>query len=140
MGVLPKPQYPTLAVQALRIRQLFPDFKYSWISGTGVWTGNLQPSSSSPRYFVQIMYKYLDRPTVRVLRPQICEDAPHIYGDGSLCLYYRDGSWTRSRMIAETILPWAAEWLYFYEYWQATGKWLGPEAPHTRKKEIFTDL
>jgi hypothetical protein len=27
--------------------------------------------------------------------------------------------------IADTIVPWAALWLVFYEYWLATGLWLG---------------
>ncbi len=137
MGKLPKTWYPAPAVQAYRMSQLFPDFKYSRRKGS--WTGHLQPSLSSPRYRVQITYLSRGMPIVRVLQPQIWEKAPHTYGDGSLCLYYSDGSWSNSKMIAETIVPWTAEWLLFYEYWQATGKWLGPEAPHSGRKEIITD-
>ncbi|MDY0295864.1 MAG: hypothetical protein RB296_00975 [Acidobacteriota bacterium] len=28
-------------------------------------------------------------------------------------------------IIAKTIVPWASEWLIFYELWLATGEWLG---------------
>lgn len=30
-----------------------------------------------------------------------------------------------SQLIAECIVPWAVEWLYFYELWLATGEWCG---------------
>jgi hypothetical protein len=138
MSKLPKKRFPTPAVQDLRMGQLFPGFRYAW--RTASWTGILQPSPTSSKYRVQITYQGRGRPVVHVLEPQICEDAPHTYPDGSLCLYYHDGSWTKAKMLGETIIPWTAEWLYFYEYWLATGKWLGPEAPHGGKKEILEDL
>jgi hypothetical protein len=48
-----------------------------------------------------------------------------------LCLYWPDGEQFNAGMyLAETILPWASEWLTYYELWQATGEWAGPEAPH----------
>ena len=28
-------------------------------------------------------------------------------------------------LIADTIVHWAIEWLYYYENWAYTGKWLG---------------
>jgi hypothetical protein len=135
---MPRTRYPSPAVQNLRMGQLFPGFHYSWRTST--WTGYLQPSPSSSRYRVQIAFRGTGRPVVQVLEPKISDDAPHTYSDGSLCLYYRDGTWTKAKMLAETILPWTAEWLYFYEYWLATGKWLGPEAPHGQKKQIIEDL
>ena len=30
-----------------------------------------------------------------------------------------------NKLIANTIIPWTVEWLYYYELWQATGEWLG---------------
>ncbi|MDZ4258235.1 MAG: hypothetical protein U0974_02510 [Gemmatimonadales bacterium] len=46
---------------------------------------------------------------------------------------YRPGEWrwNSSASLAETIVPWAALWLYYYEAWQVTGVWYGPEAPHS---------
>ena len=38
-------------------------------------------------------------------------------------------------MIADTILPWAALWLVFYELWCDTGRWLGPSSHDQRPKE-----
>lgn len=29
------------------------------------------------------------------------------------------------KLLADTIIPWTVEWLYFYELWLATGEWLG---------------
>jgi hypothetical protein len=34
-------------------------------------------------------------------------------------------------LIATTILPWTALWLYYYELWLDTGKWLGPSSHAT---------
>lgn len=57
--------------------------------------------------------------------------APHRYPDGTLCLFYpKDRSWGPRLLLADTIIPWAAEWLMFYELWQDTGVFLGQEAPH----------
>ena len=28
-------------------------------------------------------------------------------------------------LIAETIVPWASEWLFYYEIWKGTGEWYG---------------
>lgn len=42
-----------------------------------------------------------------------------------LCLhipYEFDG---RKQIIADSIIPWTQEWLYFYEIWLATGNWCG---------------
>ncbi len=58
---------------------------------------------------------------------------PHLYADGSLCLYWpKEWRWSRKAIIAETILPWAANWLLYYELWLDTGEWLGPSShdPH----------
>lgn len=49
-----------------------------------------------------------------------------MYGQESLCLYLpNSGEWTPEMPIAVTIVPWASVWLYFYEFWYATGEWLG---------------
>ena len=53
----------------------------------------------------------------------------HVYGDyqdQNLCLYRpRKNQWDGSMLLSETAIPWAVEWLYFYEIWVCTGKWLG---------------
>jgi hypothetical protein len=49
-------------------------------------------------------------------------------------LYYpKDNSYDGRTFIADTIIPWTAEWLYFYEKWLEDGIWWGHEAPHSLK-------
>lgn len=51
---------------------------------------------------------------------------PHMYPDGSLCLYYPEyNEWKYSDSWATTLIPWASLWLYYYEIWLMTGEWLG---------------
>ncbi|MCW1431349.1 hypothetical protein [Novosphingobium sp. JCM 18896] len=79
-------------------------------------------------------------PVARVLSPLSPREdkaIPHLYGlyddprGAELCLYYPDGAeWSEGMLLAETIVPWTAEWLFYYEMWQVTGTWGGPEAPH----------
>lgn len=118
--------------QTFKILQRFPSFQYL---KKGKWLGTLQPSPSSPIYTVKIIYDWY-RPKVFILNPRIDGNAPHLYPDGSLCLYYpSDNSYDDSLFIAETIIPWTSEWLYFYEKWLEDEIWWGPEAPHSPKKE-----
>lgn len=68
----------------------------------------------------------------------------HLYRDdydGSrlhLCLDNPEApGWTPGVSVADTIIPWANQWLMFYEFWQATGKWTGGGRDHrmvTRKE------
>jgi hypothetical protein len=59
---------------------------------------------------------------------------PHTYtcswrpaNRATLCLHVpRDKDWTREDFVADKIIPWAAEWLHFYEGWLATGVFCGP--------------
>lgn len=120
-----------VGVQILWMRQFFPQFKY----GGRQWIGSLQPKPSSPEYRVVIEYRGGRSPRVKVLDPPIDKGAPHRYKGGYLCLFvYEDGSWNEDSIIAKTIVPWAAEWLYYYEIWLETGEWFGEEAPHKGPK------
>lgn len=89
---------------------------------------DLQPTPVSPVYRVRIDHHAGSSPHVRVLSPAL--DAgerdvlPHVYRDGTLCLY-STGDWNNGMYLADTIVPWTAEWLYFYELWRATGVWHG---------------
>ena len=88
----------------------------------------------SVRYTVQIRYQHRQRPKVTVLSPALetrpDEQLPHVYSGAELCLYYGAEFIGTEHFIAATIVPWASEWLYFYETWMTTGIWLGTEAPH----------
>ena len=52
----------------------------------------------------------------------------HIYDDDKnrLCLFLpNSGEWDGARMLADTVIPWVSEWLFYYEIWLATEKWCG---------------
>jgi hypothetical protein len=66
---------------------------------------------------------------VNVLSPDLKAMAsrrmPHVYRDGSLCLYQKD-QWNDSMFVAETIVPWAIVWLAHFEVWLVDGDaWYG---------------
>jgi hypothetical protein len=124
-------------LQIFRMRQLFPQFAYK-SDKKPAWYGTLRPTPESPEYRLKLEYRSGKSPKVWILSPEVRPDAPHRYRDRSLCLYYpRYGEWHPGMFLAETIVPWAAEWLFFYEVWleDPDGRWFGPEAPHDRKKE-----
>ena len=93
--------------------------------------GDLQPTVTSDVYTVRIRYKLGRAPRVAVSNPTLQPLAdgtpvPHVYQDLTLCLYYpKLGEWGPHLLLIKTIVPWAMEWLYYYEAWHATGEWLG---------------
>ena len=129
------------AIQHHCIIRRFPTFKAESLrGGAAVWVGRLQPRDISAAYKVRISYKVWTAPKVSVLEPRLHPEAPHRYEDGSLCLYWpREWFWQPDVVMAETIIPWTALWLFYYELWLDTDEWLGPAAPHqTRKGERKT--
>jgi hypothetical protein len=90
----------------------------------------------SDTYRIRIDYQLGGNPKVCVLSPALkkaigAEKLPHVYEEDRLCLHYpKEKSWTPRLPIANFIVPWIAEWLYFYEIWISTGEWLGGGRPH----------
>lgn len=118
-----------LVDQHARIKQAFRGFDWTWKAGVATWTGTLRPREHSGRYQVRITYNLRTIPKVFVTSASLDRACRHLYPDGSLCLYWpEEWHWTRDESIAATLLPWAADWLYFYELWLDTGKWLGPSS------------
>jgi hypothetical protein len=118
-----------LAIQGLRVLQKFPGFSYKITNGTVTITGQLQPRFTSPLFSVKIVYKLKDIPKVWVVSPQLHPGAVHLYADKHLCLYWpKEWTWTSDQSIADTIIPWTGSWLFYYELWLDTGKWLGPSS------------
>lgn len=136
-----------------RIRELFPEFRrVAALPGQCIWEGPLQPFAQPYRVrliwslgvrgatvrsaYSSPMVLVLDPPLVR--RPAEPErPVPHLYARPEpalpphLCLYWPPGrEFDASMYLADTIIPWAAEWLMYYELWHVTGEWAGPEAPH----------
>ena len=130
--------------QQHRMRRRWSHFKVLARTKTRVqWKGELQPHSHP--YTVEILHR-LNRqnlggrhpmPEVRVTAPllqrrssQPEQPIPHVYVNEHtpylplLCLYDpASDEWHPGRSIADTIVPWTAEWLWCYEYWLRTGIW-----------------
>ena len=127
------PRNPTrvlnLAVQDSHVKRRFPLFSCMIHGGYVVWRGYLQPRLTSPQYQIEIRYNFKKTPKVWVISPPVIKGAPHIFREGNLCLYWPpEWSWKPDQLIAKTIIPWTASWLFYYELWLDTSKWLGPSS------------
>lgn len=134
--------------QDREIQRLFPGFRLTGDLGLwAVWEGTLTPVRKAYKvrvtYFPRIFF-----PDFQIANPRISvivddpvigldprgtgELPPHIYPNVSrpefprLCLFDpATDEWDGEKLIAETILPWTARWLFFFEGWMATGEWFG---------------
>ena len=93
------------------------------------WKVLLQPTPLSATYTVRVDYVNGRHPKITVVDPPLAAPEgmrlPHVFAPDSLCLYYDDEFDGRTDLLADTVLPWVSEWLYFYEQWQTTGEWHG---------------
>ena len=112
----------------------YPEFIAQRISTSEVhFRGKLRAIPDMPYYKVRIEYRGNKPPKVYVTDPVLVENAPHTYyKTGNLCLYYpQNYHWRGDKLIAKEIVPWTIAWIYFYEVWLDSGKWFGPEVPHS---------
>lgn len=140
-----------VAIENEAVRRDFPGFKrMPALNGSGVWRGKLRPIAQT--YDVRVDMALgcgdanLSYPwrvgSVRVLGGAVRpapdgSPVPHLYSawddpkGAELCLYYPpDETMVPGHQVAQKLLPWAYEWLYYYEMWLVTGIWAGPEASH----------
>lgn len=108
----------------------------------------VKPTEDSREYELTVKCKSNKSPQAYLINQGILfsqnDNLPHVYECKyysekkefiRLCLYYPiTEEWTNDMMIADTFIPWAIEWLYYYEIWRMTGKWLGG-GHHGNKKE-----
>jgi hypothetical protein len=134
--------------QQARMRMLLPGFDCR-VRGRKhlIAEGDIRPTELASNYRVRIEYAVGDWPMTWVLTPQLVPREPggripHMFNQERLCLFLtKAGEWTDYMLIATTIVPWAAEWLHYYELWHATGEWLGGGAelqenmPHRRGRD-----
>jgi hypothetical protein len=140
---------PSIEEQIARVRAVAP---YMTLTGScdwfAFWAGPLRPLQRT--YSVTVGYLRrrwlgdmelenayealvrLGAPELVATHPRTGEDVPHVYWDGrapersALCLYDPAADeWSSADFIADTILPWACDWLVCYEGWLATGVWSG---------------
>jgi len=112
------------------------------------WLGRWRPTEMSDEYTLRISYRQGFRPTISIVSPKLKlapghKKLPHVYeaGQDDICVH-RPEEWHKGMYIALTIMPWVSQWLYFYEAWISTGKWLGkgthpvlPERLHSTPEE-----
>lgn len=139
----------SLQDQIKAMKRRWPGFiAYPQNDGSILWIGDLTPIEV--RYTLTIRFGlaggdvpdsyYWHFPEVRVVSPRLrpvfdaAEEAPlpHVYFDSEdlslspLCLFDPAASeWSPDDLIANTTVPWTADWLACYEIWLATGRWQG---------------
>ena len=142
-----KKKLTTIPIQVYNIKKKYKNVKF--IENTDNKLKiivKLQPTSISKYYDTLIEFDIVKKiPKVMISLKQLgvekIETIPHNYQTETvqnekyliLCLYY-PGEWNSKMNISDTIIPWASEWLYYFEIWKITGKWLGGGIEHKNKK------
>ncbi|MEW6159358.1 MAG: hypothetical protein AB1813_18180 [Verrucomicrobiota bacterium] len=129
-------RYRKVVIEQALIREKFPCLQTRIKGLELICRGRIQPTEQSDAYRVEIRYSPWNSPNVRVINPAIpFTPGAHMYSNGTLCLYdWREQPWQKRWHLHETIIPWTAEWLVFYELWLLTGKWRGKSATHGTPK------
>jgi len=127
-----------LALQAVALHQFYPGSTIRLSTRGLTWHGTVVPSPMSRSYRIGLTARdERTRPDVYVIAPQLQPDGggrlPHVWDDGSLCLC-ATGEWRSNDLYVDTLIPWASEWLFFYEIWKATAIWMGDEVGAAEKQ------
>lgn len=126
-----KSRIPTYTQLAL-LKRSYPDsVSHSFPNGFD-WKCNLQPTPNSLVYRIKICYRLDKRISVYVITPKKLPLAngetslPHVFSTErqQLCLFYKE-EFRENMRVVDTIVPWASEWLFYYEIWYITGSWEG---------------
>jgi hypothetical protein len=112
-----------------------------------VWEFDAQPTPLSRTYRLRITYQQNDIPQVLVVNPDLTilaegRHLPHVYQQKPtrLCLYLPGAAeWLPMMQIADTIVPWAILWLFYFEDWLLSDDWKGggvhPEVRDDKSKK-----
>lgn len=120
--------------QLKRIRADFPDAELI----KNIWNGfqiklSIRPTAISEKYNVLLVYEQNQWVRVFVVDKILSiaknrSKLPHVYNSEKqqLCLFSPNKKeWSGFNYIVDTIIPWASEWLYYYELWLPKGIWHG---------------
>lgn len=117
-----------LGLQAASLKRWYPHGETVLRGRLLTWKGTLTPSELSATYEILVVLEDGSDPLVYVVDPPFCywddEPLPHVFPHQTLCLFLGE-EWGPWAPLANSILPWTAEWLLFYEGWLATGEWTG---------------
>ncbi|MCF2445395.1 hypothetical protein L0657_15640 [Dyadobacter sp. CY345] len=134
-----------VARQLAYIKQKYPQFETE-LSKSGkllLVKGALKPTARSCNYKFRIEFQVGRRPKVYIISPVLIKNnigkmPPHLYGDGSLCLYLpRTGQFSDGHWLGDTILPWVSLWLIYYENWLVNGYVWNGGGVHSGKIEDY---
>ncbi|MDM7913881.1 MAG: hypothetical protein QUU85_01255 [Candidatus Eisenbacteria bacterium] len=110
-------QHRLLAEQEL-MKSRFPQFRLVQAAGGDLrWIGTLEPVAGQ-EFLVSLCYprRYpYESPKLFVEEPRIRSGAPHLYADGSLCVYKQ--RWDPETSTATSCIPLLAAWLARYVHW-----------------------
>ena len=122
----------TSAQQFSTLRIRYPDSEGKLLHNGFEWECLITPTVLSDTYKIKILYKDGTQPQVYVRSPTplsmplSAKKLPHTYDTKRqricVCL---PSDWNRSKLIADTIVHWAIQWLIYYEHWAYTGIWKG---------------
>lgn len=116
------------------IKAMFPDLQVLKLKGNSFEVIiKLQPTIISKIYEVKLTYDKYKGVDVFVVKEKLevaknRDKLPHVWShsEQKLCLYsWKKRQWTKEKLISTSIIPWASEWLEFYEIWLISGLWLG---------------
>jgi ubiquitin-protein ligase len=117
-----KRHWKRLKAEEIIMTERFPQFVLKGNRKQLFWEGILMTNFET-HYKVKIVYPInypYQRPAFRVEWPRIIKGAPHIYADGSLCVY--PDHWNYKRCTAPAGVPLVSSWLAMYEIWLRTRK------------------
>ncbi len=114
------------------------DSKRHYNSLSYEWKGVIQPTQLSTQYSVRIVVNNNNVETfVDGITKEDFDKVPHLFRNGSLCLYYQFGEKPEFSFLncsASDYLAWVTKWLLFYELWKVTGEWYGGGISHAGKQ------
>lgn len=137
---------PSLSQQHFFIKNKFPSSSITYNHPKLIVNIKIKPNDLSRTYPVNIVYDAHTRKIKVFVKGNLQkldrQDFPHIYakdkklGIAQICLFYPiEKEWTTADWISDTIIPWASEWLFYYELWLGTGEWFGEGIEHEEIKE-----
>lgn len=101
--------------------------------GRFYWRYKVSPTPVSRVYSISLRYRVGGSPSVIAEEPALKTLAggrriPHVYDQdpARLCLYLPGkGEWRTWMPLDETVVPWVALWLFYFEEWLVSDEWKG---------------
>jgi hypothetical protein len=131
MRYIPLPKIKTISEQSLAVRIKHPDFKVNSTFNSVSVKGWSRPTLRSVIYRYEMTYVLSERPAIKIVDPVLekfegADKLPHVHEGDELCLFYPFyHEFTHRELLTDTVIPWIALWIYYYEKWVVSGKWLG---------------